>query len=526
MRTRRWITNFFIMLIATSLLASCLKEESLTGEQESRFLKPIIFKINGGSAPTVRYAAVIENSLTNAGIPVQIDAVEFNTLQEQQQKGQFQLTTGRWVGGNQDPIFLRNLFKTGANFNRGRYSNPELDAILEEAANTFDRTRARELYVQAQDIISRDLPMFPLWYAAQMVVARSNIGNINVDMSGDWRFMRELTAQGKSGPVVAALESAPRLPLEQLRWGDASSERIRQLVYNSLIKKNERFDYEGELATNIQRADDGLSYTFTLREGVKFHNGKTLTSADVKHTLETLLGSDSPKATDYFEGVEGQRRLYENGYVAAIETPDARTVVVRLHTPWLHLLANLVPVGIIPEGSTPDEQKRQPVGTGFYRFVRYNEQQQAVDFAAHEGYWGGAPAIKNLRVRIITDSNTLQAELKSGGVDIAVVGNLQPQDYQVLGQDASLQVKQFPGVNVVYLNFNAQDEVLKDPRVRQAIAHAINREAIVNDLLHGQARIAHSILPEESWAYHPGRTYNYDPEAAKKILDEAGYKAQ
>jgi ABC-type transport system substrate-binding protein len=84
-------------------------------------------------------------------------------------------------------------------------------------------------------------------------------------------------------------------------------------------------------------------------------------------------------------------------------------------------------------------------------------------------------------------------------------------------------VKEFPGANVVYLLFNAEDPVLKDARVRQAIAYSVDREGIVKGILRNQARVAHSILPPESWAYHQGQTYNFDPERAKKILDEAGH---
>jgi len=323
-------------------------------------------------------------------------------------------------------------------------------------------------------------------------------------------------------PVVVALDSTP-VTLDQLRGVDLSGEHIRQLLFNSLVRKNEKFDYVGELASDIVKADSGLSYIFRLRGGVKFHNGKALTSRDVKYTLETLLRSDSPKAIDFFEGVADKHRLYENGYISAIETPDGRTVVIRLRSPWLNLLANLVPVGIIPQDSTPEEQQRQPLGTGFYKFVRHDELQQSLDFEAFEEYWGGAPAIKKLRVRVILDTNTLQAELRSGGIDLAAVGILQPEDYQVLEQDPNLKVTEFPSSHLVYLLFNTQDEVLKDARVRRAIAHAINRESIVNDLLRGQVRVAYSVLPEESWAYHPGQTYGYDPEAAKRILQEAGY---
>jgi peptide/nickel transport system substrate-binding protein len=325
---------------------------------------------------------------------------------------------------------------------------------------------------------------------------------------------------GKQGPFVVVLESNPET-LDQLRGTDASSERFRQLMFNSLVRKNEKFDYVGDLASDIQPSADGLVYTFKLRDGVKFHNGKPFTAADAKYTLDTLLASDSRKANDFFEGAGAERK----SLVKSIETPDPLTLVVRLNKPSNKFLSSLVPVGMMPQGYTTDQQRQTPVGTGAFKFVSRDESQQVVDLAAHDDYWGGAPAIKSLRVRTILDANTLQAELKSGGVDLAVVGNLQPDAYQSLGQDANLKVAQFPGVNLTYLSFNVTAEPLNDPRVRQAIAYAIDREAIVKELLLGQARVANSILPEQSWAYSPGQVYNYDPERAKRLLDEAGYKA-
>lgn len=519
MRRRQPTTAYALLVLSATLLAAC--GGGTRGTQATRFKQPVFLKINAASAPTRQYASVIQNQLKLVGIPCEIDQVEFNTLLDQQRKGQFQLTTGRWVGGNQDPIYLHDLFHTGAYQNRGRYSNPELDKVLEEAVGTFDRAKAKELYTRAQEIISREVPQFPLWYSDQMVVARKSVQNINVPVDGDWRFLRDVTVDGgKQGPFVVVLESNPET-LDQLRSTDASSERFRQLMFNSLVRKDDKFDYVGDLATDIQQSPDNLVYTFKLRDGVKFHNGKPFTSADAKYTLETLLKSDSRKANDFFEGAGAERKPL----VKTIETPDPLTLVVRLNKPLTKFLSGLVPVGMMPQGYTTDQQKQNPIGTGAFKFTRYDESQQVVDLSANEEYWGGAPAVKNLRVRTILDANTLQAELKSGGVDLAQVANLQPDAYQALGQDANLKVAQFPGVNVVYLNFNAADEVLKDPRVRQAIAYAIDRPAIVKELLLGQARVANSILPEQSWAYAPGQVYNYDPERAKQILDEAGYKA-
>ena len=128
-------------IVFATLLAGC--GGGTAGSKAARFKQPIFLKINAASAPTRQYASVIQNQLKQVGIPCEIDQVEFNVMLEQQRKGQFQLTTGRWVGGNQDPIYLFDLFRTGAYQNRGRYSNAELDKILEEAVAAFDRAKAR-----------------------------------------------------------------------------------------------------------------------------------------------------------------------------------------------------------------------------------------------------------------------------------------------------------------------------------------------------------------------------------------------
>ena len=182
-----------------------------------------------------------------------------------------------------------------------------------------------------------------------------------------------------------------------------------------------------------------------------------------------------------------------------------------------------MPVAIIPQGSA-DQQKTNPLGSGAFKFVSYDEAQQVVDLEAFENYWGGAAQIKKLRVRAIPEASTLQSEIRSGRVDLATVANLSPDAYEELGKAPNLKVEKHPGANVVYLSFNAEGDVLRDARVRRAIAFAVDREGIVRNLLRDQARVAHSILPEESWAFAAGQRYAYDPEQAKRILDEAGYR--
>jgi peptide/nickel transport system substrate-binding protein len=167
-----------------------------------RFQKPISYKLAGTNIAGRQYAGVIQNSLKEIGVPVEIETPEQNTLFDELRRGNFQIAYSQWVGGNQDPIFYKDLFasseiptQTRPSRNRSRYSNKELDALLDEAVNTFDRQRGRELYQKIQDIVSRDVPVILMWYESNIVIAKKNVQNIQVNASGDWGFVRNLSRQ-------------------------------------------------------------------------------------------------------------------------------------------------------------------------------------------------------------------------------------------------------------------------------------------------------------------------------------------
>jgi peptide/nickel transport system substrate-binding protein len=165
---------------------------------------------------------------------------------------------------------------------------------------------------------------------------------------------------------------------------DAASERVRTLLFNSLVRKDEKFDYVGELASNIARSPDGTVYTFALHEGVKFHDGRFLTSADVKYTLDLVFSSSFAKSASFYESVGTEK----HSYIKSVEAPDSKTVVVTLIKPWVGLLSNLVPVSIIPKDSY-EGQKTHPIGSGPVKFVRYDNAQQVLDAEAFPEYWDG-----------------------------------------------------------------------------------------------------------------------------------------
>ncbi|MDQ3132156.1 MAG: ABC transporter substrate-binding protein, partial [Acidobacteriota bacterium] len=337
-------------------------------------------------------------------------------------------------------------------------------------------------------------------------------------------FIFSLSCRERNNEFVTVALSEKFSTLDTLTstGSDAAADRVRTLIFNSLVKKDENFDYVGELAGAIETSPDGKAITFKLRDNVKFHNGKDFTSADVKYTFDELFKSGGFKSGAFFDTVEGSRVPH----ITSIETPDAKTAVFNISRPALknQLLSNLVAIPIIPEG-TIAQQKTSPIGSGAFKFVNFDQSQDIVELQANSEYWDGAPKIQKLRVKTVADANSLQAELQSGNVDIAPLPtNLSPDSLKSLGLNPTLKVEQFDGSNIQYIGFNTQSPIIENVKVRQAIAYSIDREKIINDLLLGQATIASSVLPVKSWAYYAGTQYNYDPQKAKQLLQEAGYQ--
>jgi len=365
--------------------------------------------------------------------------------------------------------------------------------------------------------------------------------------------------RGGDAVTVALPDSFSTLDTLTTVQSDAAAERMRTLIFNSLVKKDTNFDYVGELASDIKTSDDGKTIIFTLRDGVKFHNGKMLTSADVKYTFDQLFQSKGYKAGSFFDTVpdtdakgastsnastalKSTEPNSTNSNVAPkptvktksiphldgpIESPDAKTVVFKLARPSLKstLLSNLVAIPIVPEG-TIGEQKDSPLGSGPFKFVNFDASQNILELAANTEYWDGAPKTPKLRVKTIKDATSLQAELLAGVVDIAPNPSNLPPDMIKALDGGSLKVDKFDGSNIQYVVFNTQSAPLNNPKIRQAIGYAIDRQKIVTELLQGQAKLASAILPVEASDYAPGNVYRYDPAKAKQLMAEAGYNGE
>ncbi len=363
------------------------------------------------------------------------------------------------------------------------------------------------------------------------------------------------TVERKEREVVFLIESNPA-NLDPRYAVDGQSQRIGALIFSGLVKRDDEMNLHGDLAESWE-TPDALTYVFHLKKGVKFHDGREVTSKDVKATIEFMINpaNRSPK--------RGAFRM-----IGSIEAPDAYTVVFHLKEPAASFLWNMErsAVGIAPADAGSDFA-RHPIGSGAFRFVSQTQDdavvlerwpatgdhrpvenaasleangnsdspQRAQSIQRKEGEVkppGAKPApgaptpgtpIERVTFRIVPDAIVRALELRKGSADVEM-SSLSPDMIPVLAKQATLAVSERPGTNFAYLGMNMEDAILKHREVRQALAYATDRETLIKYLLRDEAKLASGLLPPNHWAYEPDvKKYGYDPREAEQLLDAAGF---
>jgi peptide/nickel transport system substrate-binding protein len=306
------------------------------------------------------------------------------------------------------------------------------------------------------------------------------------------------------------IESSPT-NLDPRVGTDAQSERIYELLFDALLTRANDLSMRPGLAERWE-IPDPLTYVFHLHPGVRFHDGRPLTSRDVKWTFDSVLQGKIPTSKT------GTYRFVDH-----VDAPDDRTVIFHLKEPFAALLWNLSEgaIGIVPYGSGR-EITRHPLGSGPFRFVSAELDKEVV-LERNPDYWGEEPHLARVRFMVVPDENTIALELRKGSAD-AAINAVNSDVVLTLQREPHLAVLRAPGTVIAYLAFNLRDPILRDVRVRQAIAYAIDRQPIVEYLLRGFAQPAKSVLPPQSWAYDGDvPAYEHDPAKARQLLDAAGY---
>lgn len=331
----------------------------------------------------------------------------------------------------------------------------------------------------------------------------------------------------KAGTAAgAAPATAARTPAGELKvslpqrivaldpQGAQGAERVTLLtarhIFDSLVIRDPASgNFVPGLATSWQNPDD-RTWVFTLRKGVKFHDGSEFTSADVKASLERVIAQKGPLAP-----------LWSN--VESIETPDSSTVQIRTKIPVGTLVASSSLLFTGPASKINTEGFfRKPIGTGPFKFVSWTPDAE-LSLEANGDYWGGAAGVRTLIFRDIPEIAARVTALETGEIDFTY--SLPPDQLPALRRNADLKMDTISTYAYFFVWFNAKRAPFTDKRVRQAMSYALDLDTMAKGLLQGVGKRAQAPIPESVFGFAPQTPYNYDPARAKKLLAEAGHPA-
>jgi peptide/nickel transport system substrate-binding protein len=302
----------------------------------------------------------------------------------------------------------------------------------------------------------------------------------------------------------------------------ANDFRILVNVFEGLVRfADGTLEIEPALATDWTVSDDGLTYTFTLRDDVTFHDGTPFNAEAVKFNFDRMLDEEHPY---YDTGPFPLSFFFAD--IAETTVVDEYTVEFTLNQPFAPFMSNLAgTTGVIVSPSAVAEHGdnfgRNPVGTGSFKFEEWASNTRVV-VSRNDDYWGDPAGLEAVVFRPITDANTRVAEMLSGGIDVMV--EVPPDNVSMFEADAAFTVHDAVGPHVWYVMLNMKEGPFTDVRVRQAANYAVNKETLVTDVLQGTADIsAGPIPPAFNWAYNEAvDPYPYDPDMARELLAEAG----
>lgn len=312
--------------------------------------------------------------------------------------------------------------------------------------------------------------------------------------------------------VVMIIESSPN-NLDLRQGTDAQSERVGGIIFDGLVTKDEHYNLKPWLAIAWEQPDP-LTLIIHLRDGVRFHDGRPLEAEDVAWSIRSMI-----------DGTLITAKAGAFASIDRVDVPDKLTLRLHLKHADAGLLFNMSNglFGVVPRGAGRDFGLH-PIGTGPFAFVSAVQDKEVI-VRRNEHYWAGPPRIDGVRFTVVPDAITSALELRKGTADLA--SNVVTFDMiHTLEQSPNLAVASGASSLVLYTNFNVKDKVLSDRRVRQAIAYAMDRQAIIDAIWRGQARLAQTLLPIGHWAAASDAEmaqYPHDLQKAEQLLDEAGF---
>jgi peptide/nickel transport system substrate-binding protein len=311
--------------------------------------------------------------------------------------------------------------------------------------------------------------------------------------------------------LVIGIESNPS-HLDPRYATDANSARISSLIYSSLIRLDEKARLVGDVAERWTMID-AQTYNFQIRSGVTFHDGRALTARDVKYTYDSIMDrrNRSPK--------RGPLRVLKS--VEQLGTQQIRFHLSEPHAPFLeHCTIGIVPVenGTLGENGS----NHVPPGSGPFALAGINPGDK-VYLKANSSYWEGKPRLAGVAFQIVPDAIVRVLEFKKGTIQL-LQNDIEPDTLPWLEKNTDAVVETNPGTTFQYIGINLTHPILKHREVRQALAHAIDRDGIIRHILKDQATAANGLLSPLNWAHDDSVPHwPFDPAKAQRLLDQAGY---
>jgi dipeptide transport system substrate-binding protein len=337
--------------------------------------------------------------------------------------------------------------------------------------------------------------------------------------------------------LVYCSEGSPSSFNPQIVTDGTSYNASSRTIYNRLVEfKHGETTIEPALAESWKISSNGLTYTFKLRKGVKFHTGKTFTPSRDFNAEDVLFSFNRQRLKDHpFHKVSGGAYEYfesmELGKVIKdIKKLDDYTLEITLSKPEAPFLANLAMdfssifsaeyADRMLKAGSPEKVDTDPIGTGPFMLMSYVKDNQ-IRYKAHPDYFRGKAKLDQLVFAITPDPSVRFQKLKAG--ECHVVAEPAPADLKDMKSTGAIQVMERPGMNVAYLAFNTKKKPFDNPLVRRAIHHAMNRKSYIDAIYLGNAEVAKNPIPPTLWSYDASiKDYDYAPEKAKSLLKEAG----
>ncbi len=350
----------------------------------------------------------------------------------------------------------------------------------------------------------RTTRLLPAAAVAALVLSACGDGGESVDTGGGGG------GGGGGGDTLVAAVSAQPDQFDPHQTTAYPSFQVLENVYDTLVVPNaEDLTMEASLAEGWETSEDGLTWTFTLREGVTFHDGSEFDSADVVYSYRRIID-------------EELQNSYRFETVTAVEAPDPRTVVLTLSQPTPNLLERIGAfkgMAILPENAAEDiDLVTEANGTGPFRLE--SSDASGTVLTAYEDYWGGAPSVEGVEFRYITEPAAALTALQNG--EVQWTDNVPPQQIESLQGDDTVELQTTPSVDYWYLSMNYARAPFDNRDVRRAISYAVDREAVAEAARFGAAQPNQTAIPEDSFFYYDYAPFQPDPDQARQLLQQAG----